>query len=173
MTGVKQIATLAVLTGILAGTGAFTFRYAEGLSYLSADPRACVNCHIMTPQYDSWQKSSHHAVATCVECHLPHSFIPKYIAKAENGYHHSLAFTLQNFHEPIMIKVRNSRILQHNCVRCHEAMVFEMFRRDTTQTDSFRCIHCHAGAGHGTPPTGIGGPDRGEEKERQNHEHNR
>ena len=99
----RKIVVLAVLLGLLIGTGAFTFRYAEGFSYFSADPEACVNCHIMTPQYDSWQKSSHHAAATCVDCHLPHDFIGKYIAKAENGYHHSKAFTLQNFHEPFRL----------------------------------------------------------------------
>jgi cytochrome c nitrite reductase small subunit len=166
----KQVVILAVLLGVLAGTGSFTFKYAEGLSYLSADPRACVNCHIMTPQYDSWQKSSHHGVANCVDCHLPHSFIPKYIAKAENGYHHSLAFTMQNFHEPIMIKSKNSRILQHNCVKCHADMVDEMFKRDITNPDAVSCIHCHSTVGHGELPTGIGGPDRDEERKRNNHE---
>lgn len=170
MRGRKQIVVLAALAGILLGTGAYTFKYAEGFSYLSADPKACVNCHIMTPQYDSWLKSSHHSIATCVDCHLPHSFIPKYMAKADNGYHHSMAFTLQNFHEPIMIKAGNSRILQHNCVKCHEDMVFEMFKRDIRNPDAVNCIHCHAGVGHGELPTGIGGPDRGETIERSDHE---
>ncbi len=107
MTGAKQICAAAITLGALLGTGAYTFKYAEGFSYLSADPRACVNCHIMNPQYDSWQQAGHHTVATCVDSHLPHAFIPKYIAKAENGYHHSVAFTFQNFHEPIMIKNNN------------------------------------------------------------------
>ena len=100
---------LAVLLGMLAGIGGFTFLYAEGLSYMSDDPRVCVNCHIMQPQYDSWQKASHHTVALCVDCHLPHDFIGKYLTKAENGYNHSKAFTLQDFHEPIMITARSSR----------------------------------------------------------------
>ena len=34
--------------------------------------------------------------------------LPKLIAKAENGCNHSKAFTLQNFHEPIMITPRNA-----------------------------------------------------------------
>ncbi|HET9764987.1 MAG TPA: cytochrome c nitrite reductase small subunit, partial [Casimicrobiaceae bacterium] len=38
---------LAVLVGVLAGLGGYTFLYAEGFSYMSSDPRACVNCHIM------------------------------------------------------------------------------------------------------------------------------
>ncbi len=166
----KKAITLAGLLGVLVGTGAFTFKYAEVFSYLSSDPAVCVNCHIMTPQYDSWQKSSHHAAATCVDCHLPHEFIGKYLAKAENGWHHSKAFTLQNFHEPIMIKEKNSRILQHNCLECHEDMVYEMFRRDVSEPDAVQCIHCHADVGHGPLPTSIGGADRGEKYERENHE---
>ena len=97
--------SIAASLGAFLGLGLYTFRVAEGLSYFSTDPKACANCHIMLPQYDSWQKSSHHAVARCVDCHLPHELIPKYIAKAENGYHHSKGFTLQDFHEPILIKV--------------------------------------------------------------------
>ena len=87
----------------MGGLGAFTFRYAEGLSYFSADPRACVNCHIMRDEYASWQHSAHHAVATCVTCHLPHPFVPKYWAKAVNGWNHSKAFTLQDYPEHIRI----------------------------------------------------------------------
>ncbi len=165
-----KFTVLAVLLGILAGTGAYTFRYAEGFSYFSADPRVCVNCHIMTPQYDAWQKSSHHAAATCVDCHLPHDVVGKYLAKAENGYHHSKAFTLQDFDEPIIIKEKNQRILQHNCVACHEDMVQEMFRRDITDPDAVACIHCHADVGHGDLPTSIGGADRGEKRERKGYE---
>lgn len=156
---------LACMLGILLGLGAFTFKYAEGLSYFSTDPRACVNCHIMQPQYDSWQKSSHHAAATCVDCHLPHDFVGKYIAKAENGYHHSKAFTLQDFHEPIMIKTKNSRILQDNCLACHGDMVHGLVE-GAMGPDSVSCVHCHASVGHGER-TGLGGADRGEKIERK------
>jgi cytochrome c nitrite reductase small subunit len=61
------VVLLSVMTGVLIGVGSYTFLYAHGLSYLSSDPKACVNCHIMQPQFDSWQKASHHAVATCVD----------------------------------------------------------------------------------------------------------
>lgn len=44
---------LATLIGFFLGISAYTFVYAEGASYLSTDPRACANCHIMWPQYDS------------------------------------------------------------------------------------------------------------------------
>src|SRR5262249_6929435 len=106
---------LCASIGVFLGLGLYTFWYAEGASYFSTDPRACMNCHIMREQFDSWQKSSHHAVAKCVDCHLPHDFIGKYLAKAENGFFHSKAFTLQDFPDPIRIKPRNARILTLNC----------------------------------------------------------
>jgi len=140
---------LAVLLGVAVGMGAFTFRYAEGLSYFSTDPRACKNCHIMNEQYASWTKAPHHAAAKCIDCHLPHDFVGKYIAKAENGYHHSRGFTLQDFHEPILIKQRNAEILQENCLRCHEDFVHDIVRGSTTAKGAVRCAHCHRSVGHG------------------------
>lgn len=139
----------AILFGILVGIGSFTFTYGEGFSYFSTDPRACVNCHIMRPQYDSWQKSSHHTAATCVDCHLPHTFFAKYVAKADNGYRHSWAFTFQDFHEPIEMTPRNRRILQNNCVTCHGELVHPLLASGTTPESSVSCVHCHADVGHG------------------------
>ena len=72
---------LAMLLGVAAGLGAYTFSYAKGLSYFGTDPRACTNCHIMEPEYAGWQKGSHHDVAVCIDCHLPHSFLSKYLTK--------------------------------------------------------------------------------------------
>jgi cytochrome c nitrite reductase small subunit len=137
----------AALVGILAGLGAFTFTYGEGASYLSSNPDACVNCHIMRDQYASWNASSHSAQAGCVDCHLPHGPISKWISKAENGWFHSVGFTLQNFPEPIRIKPRNRAIVQRNCVECHTAMVHEMLPA-TAGGESVSCIHCHADVGH-------------------------
>jgi cytochrome c nitrite reductase small subunit len=145
----QWVVLLGLAVGIPLGMGLFTFSYGEGLSYFSTDPKACVNCHIMQTEYDSWQKSSHHAAAKCVDCHLPHEFIPKYIAKAENGYWHSKGFTFEDFHEPIQIKPKNSQILQDNCLKCHGDFVHEIVRGSTTAADAVRCVHCHRDVGHG------------------------
>lgn len=136
---------------MLLGVGGFTFGYAKGLSYLSADPAACANCHIMQDYFDTWQKSSHHHVAVCIDCHLPHSFVRKYAAKADNGFFHSMAFTLNNFHEPIQIKPRNRRIAQENCVACHQNVVEQMLPESAGE-EMLQCIHCHADVGHGARP---------------------
>lgn len=147
---------LAVVAGIAAGIGGYTMVYAEGLSYMSSDPKVCANCHIMNSQYDSWQKSSHHAVAGCVDCHLPHDFVGKWTAKAVNGWHHSKGFTLQDFDEPITIKPPNSRILQANCLACHGDLVHEA-AGETGRPGEFTCVHCHQTVGHGVR-AGLGGP---------------
>jgi cytochrome c nitrite reductase small subunit len=145
----RPLLLIAILAGLAMGVGAFTFQYGEGLSYFSTDPRACANCHIMNDEYNSWIKGPHHGAAKCIDCHLPHEFIPKYIAKADNGYHHSKGFTFQDFHEPIMIKPGNSHILQENCLRCHGDFVHDIIAGSKTEADAVQCIHCHRSVGHG------------------------
>lgn len=140
---------LACSLGALVGLGAHTFHYAEGLSYFSNNPKACVNCHIMREQYDGWLKSPHHAVATCNDCHTPHSLIPKYLTKAENGYWHSKGFTLQDFHEPIMIRPKNLTVLQKNCVACHQQIVDGINTHAGNSREMLNCMHCHRDVGHG------------------------
>jgi cytochrome c nitrite reductase small subunit len=137
---------LCGLLGALAGAGGFTFREGEGLAYLGNESKTCANCHVMRDHYDGWQKASHHAHATCNDCHVPHAVIPKYLTKGENGFEHSKAFTLQDFHEPIMIKPKSARIVQANCVRCHAGITSEMLGR---AGDEAACARCHARVGHG------------------------
>jgi len=131
---------LAILIGAMAGIGGYTFYYAKGLSYLSNDPRACVNYHIMRDQYDGWQKASHHSHATCNDCHVPHDIVGKWMTKASNGYHHSERFTLQNFHEPIQIKPASSKVLNNNCVYCHKDYVREITAHRVAGEHSFNCV---------------------------------
>ncbi|PYO02566.1 MAG: cytochrome c nitrite reductase small subunit [Candidatus Rokuibacteriota bacterium] len=149
MSRLGLLLVFACLVGIPAGLGGFTFVYARGLSYLSTDPRACVNCHVMNEQYDAWLKSGHRHTATCVECHLPAHGLAKWVAKADHGFRHSMAFTLQNFKEPIEITARDRRVVQRNCVRCHEGLVAAVHTSPGPIRHELDCMHCHAGAGHG------------------------
>ncbi len=140
---------IVILLGVLAGAGGYTFFYAEGLSYLSNDPKACVNCHIMREQYDGWQKASHHAHATCNDCHVPHDLIGKYTTKALNGYHHSKGFTFQDFQEPIRIKPANAAVLNKNCLHCHREFVREITAHRVVKDEELYCVRCHVDVGHG------------------------
>ena len=140
---------LCVSVGIFIGLGGYTLYYGEGASYLSNNPAACANCHIMREQFDGWQKASHHAVATCNDCHTPHQFFPKYWTKLENGFWHSKGFTLQDFHEPIRIRQKNRGILQENCLHCHGELVSLIATLPGNELQMLDCTHCHASVGHG------------------------
>ena len=135
------------LGGGIVGLSGFTFNYAAGLSYLSDDPKACANCHVMREVYDGWNRAPHHAVAVCNDCHTPHSsLIAKYAVKALNGYRHSKAFTLDEIPDPIRITEFDRQIVEDNCLTCHGEMVSLIAHEDKNPTD---CLTCHAGVGHG------------------------
>ncbi|MEM8961472.1 MAG: cytochrome c nitrite reductase small subunit [Acidobacteriota bacterium] len=149
------MAVLCALTaGMLGGLGAFTFGYGDGAAYLIDDPKSCANCHVMQPQLDSWAKSSHRAVATCNDCHLRHDFLGKWITKADNGFFHSLAFTTNDFPEPIRIKDRNRQVTQEACLYCHADYVTHMLPVEQGGEMSM-CVHCHGDVGHATRPSGY------------------
>jgi cytochrome c nitrite reductase small subunit len=138
---------VAVLFGIAAGLGGYTFVYARGSSYLTDDPAACANCHVMQEQYDGWIKSSHRSVAACNDCHTPHAFLAKYYTKALNGYQHSRAFTSGEFHEPIQIKARNLEVTERACRGCH-ADIVEAIDHPGETLEPISCIRCHESVGH-------------------------
>ncbi len=161
----------AVALGVLGGVGSYTFRYAEGFSYFRRDPEACANCHIMQANLDTWRKSSHHTSAVCIDCHLPVDFVPKYLAKAENGWRHGKLFTTGGFVEPIRVQEAGLKVLQANCEHCHRALTEQILAGEATHgsftqfgpSAGLPCIHCHAGVGHGAR-TGVGGPPTPKER---------
>ena len=140
-------AALTIAMGTALGVGAYTFVYARGGSYLSNDAAACANCHVMQGHFDAWLKSSHHAVATCNDCHTPPNFVGKWWTKARNGYHHSLAFTTGRFHEPIGITESNRAVTESACRACH-ADVVAAIDAGGSPGHALDCIRCHGEVGH-------------------------
>lgn len=159
----------AAAFGLLVGLGAFTFTYARGASYLTNNPAACANCHVMQEHFDAWSKSSHRAVATCNDCHTPHNLVGKYVTKARNGFWHSFYFTTGNYPDPLRITERNHQVTEGACRSCHQAIVdvidAPVNRRaglpgtqGTTPApsaihagiddDALSCVRCHQYVGH-------------------------
>lgn len=139
---------LGALVGVAAGLGGFTFVYAEGASYLSNDPNACANCHVMNEQLDGWSRSSHQAVAVCNDCHAPHDFLGKYTTKAINGWNHSLAFTTGDFPEHMRITARNRAVTEGACRSCHADVVAGIDHAGGGAAQPLDCIRCHRSVGH-------------------------
>jgi cytochrome c nitrite reductase small subunit len=138
---------LAAIVGLLIGIGLFTFGYARGASYMTDDPAACANCHVMRDQFQSWKKSSHGKTAVCNDCHTPPGFVAKYTTKAVNGFFHSLAFTTQNFPDEIRITGRNHDVTEKACLKCHEDIVRQL-RGSRQHRQDISCIQCHSQVGH-------------------------
>jgi len=146
----RSFAIFLILSGFLGcivGLGGFTIIYAKGYSYLTDDPSACANCHVMRDVYTAWSRGSHRSVATCNDCHIPHdNLFTKWGAKALNGFRHSAAFTLGNFPEPIRISDWNRDIARRNCLTCHADLTAMINHAGNPQLVD--CLLCHARVGH-------------------------
>jgi cytochrome c nitrite reductase small subunit len=140
-----QLIVLGVAIGAAAGIGGYTFIYAKGYSYLTNNPAACANCHVMEEQYSGWLKSSHRSVAGCNDCHTPPGFFGKYYTKATNGFWHSYYFTTNTFHEPIQITKRNHEVTEAACRGCHQEIVGAI---EGPHQGEISCVRCHASVGH-------------------------
>src|SRR5262245_12223311 len=141
----------AVLVGLAVGIGAYTFVYAKGYAYLTNDPAACANCHIMRDHFEAWTRGSHRAVATCNDCHTPPGLIPKYLTKARNGFWHSFYFTVGGYPDPLRITPRNEAVTEQACRKCHEELTasIEAVRASAAaHAAKLSCIRCHRTVGH-------------------------
>ena len=144
-----KLIVVGIALGLAVGVGFYTFVYAKGYSYMSNNPATCANCHIMQEQYDGWMKSSHKTVATCNDCHTPHSFPANYWVKATNGFWHSYYFTLGGFPEPIQIRGNNLQVAEASCRHCHQQMVESItVSHRKEDIEGVSCISCHRDVGH-------------------------
>ncbi|MDR3090389.1 MAG: cytochrome c nitrite reductase small subunit [Desulfobulbaceae bacterium] len=156
----NSFATVAAAVAAVIAIAMFVYlvRISRATSYLSDDPKACINCHVMNAQYASWRHSAHARYATCVDCHLPSGqALATYAAKASDGLHHALAFTMNQFGQRIQISEAGKTRVQTNCIACHAKVVDTML----TNRDRFHnftnpqasaevlCWDCHRDTPHG------------------------
>lgn len=144
-----------VAVAAFIGLGIYVFRVSNAASYLSDDPQACVNCHLMTPQYVTWTHSSHREVAHCNDCHVPHNnVVNKYFFKAKDGLYHASIFTLRAEPQVIKAKKASIEVIQNNCVRCHTEQVTDAKIAGTVENHHAKrtdrlCWECHREVPHG------------------------
>lgn len=150
----QLVLPLFLLGGIAVGLGGYTMYMSRAFSYLSDDPSACVNCHIMAPYYQSWNHSSHARWATCNDCHVPNGFVEGYAFKAVDGLYHAAMFTLKA--EPQVIRPRDAsnKVILDNCVRCHTQLNTEFVNTGMVQYVDVKngrekaCWDCHRDVPH-------------------------
>jgi cytochrome c nitrite reductase small subunit len=147
--GAIKVAVIGSALGLAMGVGGYTFIYAKGGSYLTNNPGACANCHVMQSYYDGWMKSTHRSAAVCNDCHAPHNLAGKYLTKAENGFWHSLKFTTGKFPDNIQMREINRRITENACLHCHAEIVDAITPVPHSKENMTSCMRCHEGVGHG------------------------
>lgn len=144
-----------ILMGIAAGLGFFMIKEAKVLAYLSDEPTACINCHVMNAEYITWDHSSHREVATCNDCHVPQDNVfKKYFFKAKDGLYHASIFTLRMEPEAIVMHEAGQEVVHQNCIRCHQDQVTDPKALSWIATHKGdrldrTCWECHREVPHG------------------------
>ncbi len=146
---------IPVLLGIMIGLGCYTLYISKAGSYLSDDPKACVNCHIMAPEYATWFHSSHGRNTTCNDCHVPHDNIARtYFFKAMDGARHASIYALEMEPQTIKILAPGKKVVQENCIRCHTELNEVVKTAQVTapmahEGNGKLCWDCHRDVPHG------------------------
>ncbi len=151
----KWILPVLIITGSIIGLLAFILYTSNAVSYLSDKPETCINCHVMVPQYATWQHSSHRENASCNDCHVPHNNVfNKYYFKAKDGLRHATMFTLRMEPQVIFIHEAGQKVVHDNCVRCHSELLTDTKLDTQTNFKHYEksereCWDCHREVPHG------------------------
>ena len=163
-----QKGVLCALAGAFIGLGLLSVYLLRFHTYLGDDPSACVNCHIMSPYYNTWMHSSHARNATCNDCHVPHqNMVRKYAFKGMDGMKHVGMFLTYSERQVPMAQRGSDKVIMDNCVRCHTELNTEVVKTgkisymQTLAGEGKACWDCHRNGPHGrgnslsTVPGGI------------------
>ena len=159
--GVKQVSIVLVsaLVGLTVGLGLYTFVYARGYAYLTNNPQACANCHVM------------HGILRCLDqvapprgsglqrlSHAPTISPASTLTKIENGFFHSLAFTSGRFPDNIFIRSRDERVTEIHLPQLPRTN-HHRHRRPASASNTISCIRCHFDVGHSAASYVVSSPE--------------
>lgn len=144
-----------IIGGAFAGLFLYSFYASRAYSYLSDEPKTCVNCHIMAPYYATWMHSSHGRGTTCNDCHVPHNNIAnKYYFKAKDGLRHAAVFTMRKEPQAMQATDASAQVIMDNCIRCHTQLNTEFVKtgrmgfKDVKEMNGKACWDCHREVPH-------------------------
>ncbi len=139
----KYALILAGILIVLAAAGITT-------TVVTSRPGFCVACHVMKPEYATWQASSHSKVG-CVECHARPGNVNMLADKAESAKK-LYKYVAKTYELPVIM---TEQIDNDRCLKCHD-----LKRRVTATGDliiphkkhqdkKIACTKCHQGVAHG------------------------
>jgi len=138
----KKIVYLVGGLLIVAAVALFLLVGPPNLLAKSSTPDFCVGCHTMESEYEAWIHTGAHRRIKCVDCHLPNENAGvHYLWKSIDGVKDAVVFYSGKVPETTRLSSHGEKVLQKNCVRCHEITVAQM---DTTR----QCWSCHRRISH-------------------------
>ncbi|MBZ0161408.1 MAG: NapC/NirT family cytochrome c [Notoacmeibacter sp.] len=136
----------------------------------------CVSCHEMRDTvYVEYQQSTHYKNASgvraiCSDCHVPKSWVYKFIRKiqASNELYHHFAGTIDT---PEKFEEKRAELAEHvwatmkatdsrECRNCHSFQSMDFHKQSARASEKMQegmkkgdtCIDCHKGITHKLPP---------------------
>lgn len=122
-----------------------------GVTYATSFPKFCAVCHIMKPEYATWEASSHSQIS-CVACHVDPGLVNALKHKVEATKELYMYLT-KTYELPIQL---NEKIPDNRCLQCHnlkrkvspsypDLTIPHQLHHDKGVT----CVTCHQGVAHG------------------------
>lgn len=139
-----RTATKIIAIACIAGAAVMVFLMFGPPKLLakSGSPDFCSQCHVMGPQYEAWSHMGAHRRKLCVDCHLPNGNTGiHYIWKTIDGLKDAAFFYSGSVPERIRLTPHGEKVLQANCIRCHESAV-EFVDHER------KCWECHRRLAH-------------------------
>ena len=120
----KIVQYLAIIIVAGAAVSFFQLLGPPKLLARSESPIFCGGCHVMDSEFEAWSHAGAHRRKKCVDCHLPNQNMAfHYIWKSIDGIKDVGFFFSGLAPERIKITEHGKKVLQANCVRCHETTV--------------------------------------------------
>lgn len=143
----KKIRFTAVL---LFYTGAFLLTF-YGTLELTGRPSLCLTCHMMKPEYYTWQASSHKKIK-CVSCHVPPGLINA-VKYRFTGLKKIYYTAKDSYTSPILLL---NPVTDAACSRCHNmnTRIVDpsgdvIIPHKVHAKNKIECSKCHVGVAHG------------------------
>lgn len=123
---------------------------AFGVLKLTMAPSFCARCHVMAPEYVTWQASSHVQIA-CTSCHIKPG-LGNLIAHKLGASKELLLYFTNTYNRPIKMA---DMLPDMVCTQCHSA--YRSFTpsgdliipHDKHADKKVLCVECHKGVAHG------------------------
>jgi len=114
--GVAGIVVLLAATFLLVGPPQMLAK--------ADSPGFCAGCHVMEREHTAFMHSGAHRRNRCVDCHLPNGNLAlHYVWKSLDGMKDAVFFYSGHTPENIKLSGHGAKVLQANCIRCHEELV--------------------------------------------------